>query len=205
MNKNTIRLLCAIGAVLVLVVAALLISHGDRQKEPQGNTGTENITDTQDRDEGDTQSTGGTESADTQNGEGSETTLPFSATLGVGDADDSEYGDDATQSIPQISTQPIKTNKDQTDNGQADDNDTSTGNNDTSGSTEGTTAVVEELTYEAYLALTPAERIAYYKQFSDDEAFTTWFNDALAAYEGKDSIEVGSGTIDMGDILNPDP
>jgi hypothetical protein len=59
------------------------------------------------------------------------------------------------------------------------------------------------LTYEEYLALTPAQQQAYYETFEDYEAYFAWLNQAKEDYENsKDQIEIdGSGSLDLGDII----
>lgn len=59
------------------------------------------------------------------------------------------------------------------------------------------------LTYEEYLALTPAQQQAYYETFEDYEAYFAWLNQAKENYENsKDQIEIdGSGSLDLGDII----
>lgn len=59
------------------------------------------------------------------------------------------------------------------------------------------------LTYEEYLAMTPAQQQAHYEQFPSLEAYIAWHNAALAAYEDSNiSIEV-TGGIDIGDFMGP--
>lgn len=59
------------------------------------------------------------------------------------------------------------------------------------------------LSYEEYLALTPAEQQAYYETFADYEAYFAWLNKAKEDYENnKDQIEIGgNGSLDLGDII----
>jgi len=59
------------------------------------------------------------------------------------------------------------------------------------------------LSYEEYLAMTPAQQQAHYEQFPSLEAYIAWHNAALAEYEeNQTSIEV-TGGIDIGDFMNP--
>ena len=60
-----------------------------------------------------------------------------------------------------------------------------------------------DLSYEEYLAMSPAEQQAHYEQFPSLEAYIAWHNAALAEYEeNQSSIEV-TGGIDIGDFMNP--
>lgn len=60
-----------------------------------------------------------------------------------------------------------------------------------------------KLTYEEYLAMSPAEQQAHYEQFASLEAYIAWHNEALAVYEeNQNSIEV-TGPIDIGDFVAP--
>lgn len=59
------------------------------------------------------------------------------------------------------------------------------------------------LTYEEYLAMSPAQQQAHYELFPSFEAYVAWHNAALAEYEEhQSSIEV-TGPIDIGDFMNP--
>lgn len=59
------------------------------------------------------------------------------------------------------------------------------------------------LTYEEYLAMSPAEQQAHYETFPSLEAYIAWHNAALAEYEeNQNSIEV-TGSFDIGDFMNP--
>ena len=60
-----------------------------------------------------------------------------------------------------------------------------------------------KLTYEEYLAMSPAEQQAHYEQFPSLEAYIAWHNAALEEYEeNQGSIEV-TGGIDIGDFMTP--
>ena len=60
-----------------------------------------------------------------------------------------------------------------------------------------------EVTYEEYLAMTPAQQQAHYEQFPSLEAYIAWHNAALEIYEeNQSSIEV-TGGIDIGDFITP--
>ena len=60
-----------------------------------------------------------------------------------------------------------------------------------------------ELSYEEYLAMTPAEQQAHYERFASLEAYIAWHNAALAEYEeNQTSVEV-TGPIDIGDFITP--
>ena len=59
------------------------------------------------------------------------------------------------------------------------------------------------MTYEEYLAMTPAQQQAHYEQFPSLEAYIAWHNAALAEYEeNQSSIEV-TGGFDIGDFMDP--
>ena len=59
------------------------------------------------------------------------------------------------------------------------------------------------LSFEEYLALTPAEQQAYFESFSNPADYITWYMEAEAAYnESKGDVEIeGGGSIDIGDII----
>lgn len=59
------------------------------------------------------------------------------------------------------------------------------------------------LTYEEYMALSPAEQQAYYESFPTLEEFIAWHNTALAEYEAGQEVPVVTGPIDIGDYTNP--
>lgn len=120
----------------------------------------------------------------------------LSVSIGVGDADEDEYDDgvvsgsgETTQTQPQKPVQDsVGKEQEQTTPGQE--------------GTSATTPAPGSLTYAEYLALSKEERIAYYQAFDDPEAFTLWFNAAQKEYNDG-AIEIGNGSIDFGDILNP--
>lgn len=59
------------------------------------------------------------------------------------------------------------------------------------------------LSYEEYMALSPAEQQAYYESFPTLEEFIAWHNAALAEYEAGQDVPVVTGPIDIGDYTNP--
>ena len=59
------------------------------------------------------------------------------------------------------------------------------------------------LSYEEYMALSPAEQQAYYESFPTLEEFIAWHNTALAEYEAGQEVPVVTGPIDIGDYTNP--
>lgn len=67
----------------------------------------------------------------------------------------------------------------------------------TDATTPGTTAP-EELTYEEFEALSPAEKRKYQESFGDIEAFFNWYDAAKAAYEKEHPpIIIGGGTVTL--------
>lgn len=59
------------------------------------------------------------------------------------------------------------------------------------------------LSYEEYMAMSPAEQQAYYESFPTLEEFIAWHNAALAEYEAGQDVPVVTGPIDIGDYTNP--
>lgn len=59
------------------------------------------------------------------------------------------------------------------------------------------------LTYEEYMALSPAEQQAYYESFPSLEDYIAWHNAALAEYEENQDTIVATGPIDIGDYMTP--
>lgn len=58
------------------------------------------------------------------------------------------------------------------------------------------------MTYEKYCALSPAEQMAFFNTFESAEAFTNWYQNAKAEYEGqKNSVNVDGGIADLGDFV----
>ena len=57
------------------------------------------------------------------------------------------------------------------------------------------------LSYEEYMAMSPAEQQAYYERFSSLEEFIAWHNAAQAEYEAEHDIPVVTGPIDIGDYM----
>lgn len=56
--------------------------------------------------------------------------------------------------------------------------------------------------YEKYNAMSGDEQLAYMQTFNSVEAFFTWYNNAKAEYEAANSsVEIGSGAIDIGEII----
>lgn len=63
---------------------------------------------------------------------------------------------------------------------------------------------INQVSYETYSNMTPAEQMAFYNQFTSMEAFVQWYNEAKAEYDREHgAIDVGDGDIDLGDIINP--
>ena len=62
----------------------------------------------------------------------------------------------------------------------------------------------QQLTYEEYLALTPAEQQLYFLSFPTPADYIAWYNSAKEAYEAqKDDIVIeGDGNVNIGDIIN---
>lgn len=68
---------------------------------------------------------------------------------------------------------------------------------------DATEASTEELSYEAYLALSAAERQAYVESFPSMEEAMLWYESAKKAYEeSQENIEITGGNVDLGDILD---
>lgn len=59
------------------------------------------------------------------------------------------------------------------------------------------------LTYEEYMALSPAEQQAYYESFPTLEDYIAWYNAAYAEYEENQDAVIATGPIDIGDYINP--
>ena len=61
----------------------------------------------------------------------------------------------------------------------------------------------QQLTYEEYLALTPAEQQLYFLSFPSPADYIAWYNSAKAAYEAqKDDLVIeGDGNVNIGDII----
>lgn len=71
----------------------------------------------------------------------------------------------------------------------------------TSSGSSGNTAA-GELTWEAYEALTVEQKQAYFLSFADPMDFFTWQTAAKAAYDAAHpAIDVGSGSVDLGELL----
>ncbi len=60
------------------------------------------------------------------------------------------------------------------------------------------------LTYEEYLAMTPAEQQAHFMSFASPMEYMVWFDRAKAEYEANkgDIVIEGDGSIDIGDIID---
>ena len=63
----------------------------------------------------------------------------------------------------------------------------------------------DEVTYEDYNNMTPAQQVEFFNTFESMEAFVKWYNEAKAAYDAEHgAIEIGgNGSVDLGDIVNP--
>lgn len=59
------------------------------------------------------------------------------------------------------------------------------------------------LSYEEYMALSPAEQQSYYETFPSLEDYIAWHNAALAEYEANQDTVVATGPVDIGDYMNP--
>lgn len=60
-----------------------------------------------------------------------------------------------------------------------------------------------KFSYEDYINMTPQQQTSFIKSFSSLGEFTDWYNDAKSEYdENNDRIDIGDGTIDLGDIFN---
>lgn len=59
------------------------------------------------------------------------------------------------------------------------------------------------LSYEEYMALSPAEQQTYFESFPTLDEFIAWYNAALAEYEAGQDVPVVTGPIDIGDYTNP--
>lgn len=67
---------------------------------------------------------------------------------------------------------------------------------------EPTVPSVEEMDYETFQKLSPAEQQAFVESFDSIEEFFAWYNAAKEAYEKANApIEVGGGAIDIGAIV----
>lgn len=56
--------------------------------------------------------------------------------------------------------------------------------------------------YEAYMNMSADEQAAFIESFGSMDAFMTWFNNAKAEYDSTDgSIDIGSGSVDLEDII----
>lgn len=58
----------------------------------------------------------------------------------------------------------------------------------------------EEMTYEAFIALTPAEQRLYQESFDDLDAFFAWYNAAKEKYEKENPPIDIDGPIDLGKL-----
>lgn len=68
--------------------------------------------------------------------------------------------------------------------------------------TEPSGPAVQITEYEWYHALSGEEQMAYMESFGSMDAFFAWYNAAKAEYEeSRPSIDVGSGNIDLGDLI----
>ena len=60
--------------------------------------------------------------------------------------------------------------------------------------------------YKAYMAMSADEQAAFIASFESVDAFMTWFNKAKAEYDSTDgSIDIGSGSVDLEDIIGKNP
>ena len=60
-----------------------------------------------------------------------------------------------------------------------------------------------EMSYEKLQSMSAAEQQAYMNSFGSIDEFFAWYNAAKEEYDSsKDEIEVGNGSINMGDIIN---
>ena len=60
----------------------------------------------------------------------------------------------------------------------------------------------DAVTYEEYMQMTATEQRDYMESFESVDAFFAWYNAAKAEYDAQNpDIEVGNGSIDMGDII----
>ena len=191
MNKRSIYI-CTIAVILSLI---LCLSLAGCKKNVQNETTSTDSTGQQQQQtgEGNDPQMDNTISVTTGTDENDPT---LSVSIGVADADDDEYDDDVVSGGSETTeTQPQKPVQNVVENEQE----------QTTPNQEGTTATTPaagSLTYAEYLALSKAEKIAYYQGFNDPEAFTLWFNNAQKEYNDG-AIEIGDKPIDFGDILNP--
>lgn len=61
-------------------------------------------------------------------------------------------------------------------------------------------------TYKAYMDMSADEQAAFIASFESVDAFMSWFNKAKAEYDSTDgSIDIGSGSVDLEDIIGKNP
>lgn len=191
MNKNFLIIFCAVGFLLVALVAALLIgSAGGRSSAPQpvATTGTAGETGSSGHS---TDDGGETDTGETQQiGQTNETgeAPSFQVEFGVGDeaafATTAETRDD--QANQSTSTQPTQ-------------------GRDTAGTLDaanGENGMPDKLlTYEEFLALSNEDQQAYFFLFADPLDYALWLRQAQQDYEeGKTSVVV-TGPVDLDDIV----
>lgn len=123
---------------------------------------------------------------------GAEPSTDVSVPVGMGVAD-SIFNDDS--SIPTAKDNETPTTKDE---------ETTTGASETTteSAVEATTPDVapEAMTYEAFIALTPAEQRLYQESFPDLDAFFEWYNSAKEKYEKENPPIDIDGPIDLGKV-----
>ena len=183
MNKNWMKMLCALVAVLMLTGCR---SGGKETTAP--------TTELPTTEPAVTEPNGVEEWDDPVDTVPAETTAPDETTLPAETVDlGEEPVDDPTTptEAPDVTTEPVTTQPavptepQQTTPPHSGDGDPA------------------DVTYEEYLSMTPAEQQAHYEQFPSLEAYIAWHNAALAEYEdSQSSIEV-TGSVDIGDYITP--
>ena len=138
-----------------------------------------------------------------------ETTQPTVATTEgtIPGLEDSEFDDEteptAEQTQPQTeATEPAETTKPT----EASKPSESTKPTEESGPSESTPPATEapkpQTEYEAFQNMSAADQQAYMESFGSMDAFFDWYNKAKEEYEAANPpIDVGNGSVDMGDLM----
>lgn len=203
MNKKTSILLSAVGALIALALAVLLIAKGCApQKAPSGNiSGSTSATTDALLPSGEVSGTEQDPNDGTQKPVG-EDTPTFEVELGVGSRDEFPDKEETTGSTVTEIEQKPQDEPTQKPTGGKDTPATQPSAPDDEDKDEDKDTV---LTYAQYIALAPEQQEAYVDTFDSLKAFINWYNTAKAEYDqDRDSIEI-DGPIDLEDIIGTQP
>jgi len=210
MNKNRIIIVsvAAVLAVLAIVLTIVFLpdtndnkSEGDTEIDTVHNSETDKIENS--GDDPSNENAGNSEINDNYDGGTAETSNNDSTVNSQGSDGKSDVDGDEGSSG---NSSPQNSNDGSEDKESSNDGEGNKENNSPSvDGSDGEASVPAEMTYEEYIALSPAEQQVYFESFEGIDDYFEWYNKAKEEYEDKHPpIEIGGDDngIDIGEIID---